>query len=136
MIALDQSRLELFWSDGTVADVDISDSLNHPAFACLRDADEFSTVQVGDWGHSIAWRCGIDMGADTLWRASLAATGDVRQFLDWRLRNGLSLTKAAAALGLARRTIAYYSTGERSIPKSILLACTGWEVQTGLRQAA
>jgi DNA-binding XRE family transcriptional regulator len=78
------------------------------------------------------------MGADTLWRASLTATGrdDVRRFLEWRLRNGLSLAKAAEALGLARRTIAYHSNGERAVPNSILLACTGWEVHAGLRQAA
>ena len=43
---------------------------------------------------------------------------------------------AAEALGLSRRTIAYYSNGERKIPKAILLACTGWEARQNLAKAA
>ena len=58
-----------------------------------------------------------------------------RQFLAWRLRNGLSLSKAAEALGLARRTVAYDSNGER-IPKAILLACKGWDASGGMARAA
>jgi Protein of unknown function (DUF2442) len=46
--ALDQNRLDLVWSDGTIAQVDISDRVNHPAFAALSDPTEFATVQVGD----------------------------------------------------------------------------------------
>jgi hypothetical protein len=136
--ALDQNRLHLVWSDGLEATLDIADRLRNPAFARLRDTVEFATVQLGDWGHSLVWRCGIELGADALWLETLTATGrdDVRQFLEWRLRNGLSLSKAAEALGLARRTIAYYSNGERAIPKAILLACTGWEVSFGLQKAA
>jgi transcriptional regulator with XRE-family HTH domain len=53
---------------------------------------------------------------------------DARAFLEWRLRHGLSLTKAADALGLSRRTIAYYSNGDRPVPRAILLACRGWEL--------
>ena len=47
-------------------------------------------------------------GADALWLETLSATGraDVRQFLEWRLHNGLSLAKAAEALGISR-TSAY-----------------------------
>ncbi len=136
--ALDLGRLRVAWSDNTAADIDVSASLARKAFAPLLDPAEFATVQVGDWGHSVEWRCGIDLGADALWLETLTAAGrnDVRLFLEWRLRNGLSLSKAAEALGLARRTVAYYSNGDRSIPKAILLACTGWEVSTGLQRAA
>ncbi len=65
-----------------------------------------------------------------LWLETLSATGrgDARTFLEWRLRHGLSLAKTADALGLSRRMVAYYSNGEKPIPKSILLACKGWEV--------
>ncbi len=78
------------------------------------------------------------MGADSLWLETLTATGrgDVRSLLEWRLRNGLSLSSAASALGISRRSVAYYSNGEREIPKAILLACTGWEVGQNLRNAA
>lgn len=136
--ALDDARLRLVWSDGTTADVDLSSTLKAKAFAPLRDAATFATAKIGDWGHSLEWQGGIEMGADALWLETLSATGrgDVRQFLEWRLHNGLSLAKAAEALGISRRSVAYYSNGERAIPLSILLACKGWEVSGGLLRAA
>jgi transcriptional regulator with XRE-family HTH domain len=61
---------------------------------------------------------------------TLSAIGraDTREFLQWRLRHGLSLNETAAALGVSRRMVAYYSNGEKPVPKPILLACKGWEV--------
>jgi hypothetical protein len=72
----------------------------------------------------------VELGAESLWLETLSATGraDTREFLEWRLRHGLSLTKAADALGVSRRMAAYYSNGEKPVPKPILLACKGWEV--------
>jgi hypothetical protein len=135
---LGDTRLHLVWSDGTTADVDLSAALKAKAFASLRDADTFATVRIGDWGHSLEWQDGIEIGADALWLETLTATGrdDVRQFLEWRLHNGLSLAKAAEALGISRRSVAYYSNGERAIPRAILLACKGWEISAGLPRAA
>lgn len=136
--ALNAGRLRLVWSDGSHATVDLSATLEKPPFAALRDPAEFATVRIEDWGHSLEWRCGADLGADSLWLETLTANGrgDVRQFLEWRLRNGLSLGKAAEALGISRRSVAYYSNGERKIPLSILLACKGWEAMRGLGKAA
>jgi hypothetical protein len=37
----------------------------------------------------------------------------------------LTLDTAAAALGLSRRMIAYYASGEKPIPKTVLLATEG-----------
>jgi len=48
-------------------------------------------------------------------------------FLRWRWKHGLSLTAAADALGLSRRTIAYYVSGEQEVPRTVLLALKGWE---------
>jgi hypothetical protein len=132
------ASLHLSWSDGTAADVDLSAMLGDHAFATLRDPAEFAKVEVGDWGHSLAWPSGPELGADTLWLETLSATGhgDVRAFLEWRLRHALSLAKAADALGVSRRMVAYYSNGGKKVPKPILLACRGWEVSDGLHQAA
>lgn len=134
------TSLRLAWSDGTRADLDLWHMLDDRAFAALREPVEFANVEVGDWGHSIAWSSGMELGAGTLWLESLAATGrdDARFFLEWRLRNALSLSKAAEALGLSRRMVAYYSNGEKPVPKAILLACRGWEAskREGLSQAA
>ena len=42
-------------------------------------------------------------------------------------RHGLSLSTAARALHLTRRTILYYSTSDTPIPAYIGLGCRGWE---------
>lgn len=128
--AVSSGRLKLGWSDGVEATVDVS--------ALVKVDDGFGGASVGDWGHSVAWPSGAELGADRLWLETLTAIGrdDARQFLEWRMRNGLSLSKAADALGLARRTVAYYSNGERTVPKAILLACRGWDASEGLPRAA
>ena len=116
-------RLRLEWSDGTEAEL----TMPHGE----------GLVEVGDWGHSLVWPDGFELGADSLWLDTLDAIGrgDARYFLEWRLANGLSLAKAADALGLARRTVAYYSNGDRPVPKTVLLACKGWDA-THRRKAA
>ena len=118
----------LRWSDGTKAEVALPE-----AFAARS-----GEVSVGDWGHSIAWPDGTELGADALWLATLSAIGrgDARQFLEWRLANGLSLARAAEELGLSRRTVAYYSNGTRVVPKAILLACKGWDASHPQSRAA
>ena len=123
--------LLLKWSDGTRARLDIGAMLHKRPFRNLRDEKEFARVRPGDWGHSIQWPGGAELGADTLWLETLSATGrdDGRAFLEWRMRHGLSLTKAAEALGLSRRMVAYYSNGEKPVPRPVLLACKGWEAE-------
>ena len=71
----------------------------------------------------------IDMGADRLWEMALEQNGhaDAAKFIRWRWKHGLSLTAAAEALGLSRRTVAYYVSGEQEVPRTVLLALKGWE---------
>ncbi len=78
------------------------------------------------------------MGADTLWHYALEQSGraDAVEFIRWRWRNGLSLTGAAEALGLSRRQVAYYGSGEHEVPRTVLLACKGWEVERQHHAAA
>jgi predicted transcriptional regulator len=52
----------------------------------------------------------------------------VVEFNAWMDRNGLSLSAAAKALGITRRTVLYYHGGHKPIPIYIKLACLGWEV--------
>ncbi len=121
--------LALTWSDGVQAHIDLADVLKDRAFAALADPAQFAQARIGEWGQSVEWPGGVELGAETLWLATLGATGheDARAFLEWRLRHGLSLSKAAEALGISRRMVAYYSNGEKAVPKSIQLACRGWE---------
>jgi Protein of unknown function (DUF2442) len=101
----------------------------------LRDAEVFARVALGEGGHSVEWPGNLDIGADTLWELALRQNGraDAAEFIRWRWKNSLSLSKAAEALGLSRRQVAYYVSGEHEVPRTVLLACKGWEVE---RQAA
>jgi hypothetical protein len=122
---LSDGALRLRWSDGITVSIQLH---GLPGGA----------PTLGEWGHSLEWPNGDEVGADRLWLETLSALGrdDARQFLEWRLHNDLSLAKAAEALGLARRTVAYYSNGDRPVPKAILLACKGWDASPELRRAA
>ena len=123
-----EHRLLLHWEDAAEATLDLAAVVRTAPFQSLAEVSVFQQVEPGDWGHSLVWPNGVEMGADSLWLDSLTVWGrdDTRAFLEWRLRNGLSLNAAAEALGLSRRTIAYYSGG-RPVPRSILLACKGWD---------
>lgn len=124
------AALTVQWSDGTEVELDLRATLRDRRFRGLRDPAAFVRARPGDWGHSVAWPSGEELSAESLWLETLTATGrdDTRRFLEWRLRHGLSLSGAAEALGLSRRMVAYYSNGEKRVPRPILLACTGWEV--------
>jgi len=124
------AALIVVWSDGTRAKIDLGGVLRGRAFRVLRTPDKFEAVDVGEWGHSVEWATGHELSAETLWLETLSATGhgDTREFLEWRLRHGLSLNETAKALGISRRMVAYYSNGEKPVPRPILLACKGWEV--------
>lgn len=124
------ATLTVGWSDGTRAKIDLGGLLRGRVFRVLRTANKFESVHVGEWGHSIEWDAGPELSAETLWLETLSATGhgDTREFLEWRLRHGLSLNETAKALGISRRMVAYYSNGEKPVPRPILLACKGWEV--------
>lgn len=124
------ATLTVQWSDGTRAKIDLGEILRRRTFRSLRDENEFARVRIGEWGHSIEWPSGPELSAETVWLETLSATGhaDTREFLEWRLRHGLSLNETAKALGVSRRMVAYYSNGEKTVPRAILLACKGWEV--------
>lgn len=97
----------------------------------LQDAKVFARVALGEGGHNIEWPGDLDIGADTLWELALQQNGraDVVKFIRWRWKHGLSLTAAAEALGMSRRQIAYYASGEHEVPRTVLLALKGWEVE-------
>jgi uncharacterized protein YbdZ (MbtH family) len=97
----------------------------------LRDADVFARASVGEGGHSVVWPGEIDIGAARLWELALEQSGraDAVEFIRWRWKHGLSLSAAAEALGLSRRQVAYYASGEHEVPRTVLLACKGWEAE-------
>ncbi|WP_295429503.1 DUF2442 domain-containing protein [uncultured Thiodictyon sp.] len=130
---LTEHRLRLTFIDGSTYTLDFTPLLDaSPGLAPLREAAAFAgaTVIPGE-GWAVVWPdFDIQIGADTLWldvEAQQAPDENTRTFVQWRSRHGLSLTQAAAALGLTPRTVSAYGTGARPVPRYIALACKGWE---------
>jgi len=125
------SQLTIVWRSGKHTKVDIAEYLDSPGYERLKDPTFFTTVAVEEWGHGIEWADGeIGIDADSLYRLGKEQAGQafpVGEFNAWMERNGLSLTAAAKALGITRRTIVYYHGGHKPIPVYIKLACIGWE---------
>jgi hypothetical protein len=101
----------------------------------LRETEFFARLGLGEGGHNIRWPDDLDVGADTVWELALRQNGrgDAADFVRWRWKHGLSLSKAAEALGISRRQVAYYASGEHEVPRTVLLACKVWEAE---REAA
>lgn len=128
----DEYSLRLRWVNGKTMSVDLQEPVNHlKGMRPLRNKAVFAQASKGEGGHSVVWPGDIDMGADRLWEMTLGQNGrmDAVEFIRWRWRHGLSLTEAAEALDLSRRQVAYYASGERPVPRYVLLALKGWEVE-------
>lgn len=125
--ALEPCRLRTTWSTGEVLDVDVAKVLRGRSFAGIRKPDVFKTVHTD--GSSIEW-FDTELGPDNVYAWAKEQAGEVshEMFGSWMLRNKLSLSGAAEALGISRRMVSYYRTAHKAIPRSIWLACLGWEV--------
>ena len=133
------NNLIITWQTGKRTTVDISEYLDSPCYERLKDTIFFASVVVEEWGHGVEWADGeIGIDADSLYRLGKEQAGvafPVEDFNAWMDRNGLSLSAAAKALGITRRTILYYHGGHKPIPIYIKLACLGWEVLHSRRAA-
>ena len=125
--ALEPYRLSTGWSTGEVLEVDVSKVMHGQAFAEIRKPEVFCTVHTD--GTSIEW-FDTELGPDNVyaWAKEQADQVSHEMFGDWMHRNNLSLSGAADALGISRRMVSYYRTAHKAIPRSIWLACLGWEV--------
>ena len=127
--ALAPYLLSTNWSTGEVLEVDVGDILRKiPALAPILDPVVFARVHIAEWGGSIEW-FDTEFGEDNVYAWAKEQAGEVSQemFGNWMHRNDLSLTTAAEALGISRRMVSYYRTAHKAIPRSIWLACLGWE---------
>jgi hypothetical protein len=123
-------RLIVRWTNNQEMTVNLEEAVSRlKGLRPLRTQGVFARAAVGEDGYSVTWPGDIDMGADRLWEMALEQNGhaDAAEFIRWRWKHGLSLTAAAEALGLSRRTVAYYVSGEQEVPRTVLLALKGWE---------
>ena len=123
--------LRLTFEDGWVARVNLSHWVaNTELFKPLQQADVFAQARVGDWGTSVVWVDDtVDMGADNLRNLAVEQDGGIghERLINWMHKHSLTQTRAADAIGVSRRMLNYYLAGEKVIPKTVWLACLGWE---------
>ncbi len=122
------ATLDIAWSTGETLPVNVSRLLKrYKLYRPLTDPRFFGKANPGAWGHAVRWPGEIDMSADQLYEIAREQAGEwgPEKFSAWMERHELSLTSAADALDLSRRTIANYRAGGRPIPRVVALACEG-----------
>ena len=132
VVALDDHHLGVSYADGGQFVVDITPVIQgHPGLARLNDASVFRSVKVGDFGASVVWAGddALELASDNLRARAIEQMGGFsHEFIwNWMSKYELSLDDAAIALGLSRRMIAYYRSGEKPVPKTVALACIGFD---------
>lgn len=128
--------LRVGWQKGGEDLVDVSGMIeSFKVYAPLRGSPElFDKVRVGEYGADVVWTDEIDMPADTLWRLAQEQSGATMtsdEFRQWRERRAYTLDTAALTLGISRRTVAYYESGDLAIPRVVALATRGLDAADG-----
>jgi hypothetical protein len=128
------NALELTWDDGHVARVDLGEVIaGHAGLKPIRAAKAFAKAKLSKDGWSVEWPGDIDFGSPQLRRWADEQSGEAMRaedFRRWMEEHELTLDSAASALGLSRRMVAYYLSGEKAIPKTVLLATEGWRARS------
>ncbi len=128
----DGSSLIVVWDDGHRATIDLAALVSRrPALAPILAPG--SLPQISDDGWSLEFSpSGVDFGAAQLRRWADEQAGEAMAapaFRAWMDHHGFTLDRAAEALGLSRRTIAYYLSGEQPVPKTVMLATDGYDAR-------
>lgn len=129
--ALPDYRLRLSYADGQTFEVDLNERIFSIVYLTpLRDTALFAQAKLGFAGRSVDWiEDELDLGTDNLRHLAVEQAGGIghERIWTWLHDTGLTLEQAAEALGISRRMLIYYRDGEKPIPRSIWLACLGWE---------
>lgn len=126
------ATLALHYADGEHYEVDVADVIQRtPSLKRLKQPSVFAGAKVGEHGASVAWggEDDLELAADNLRARAIEQAGGVsHEFVwNWMARHELSLEAAAQALGVSRRMLAYYRSGAKPVPRTVALACVGWE---------
>ena len=131
--------LNVSFVDGSCGVVNMKEFIFSLAgLAPLRDPAAFSGAVLGEYGWEAEWPLfDIQIGADTLFADMLDQRSETPadRFTVWRIRNNPSLAAASRELGVTVRTISAYGSGARPIPRTVELACIGWEEEQRRKSA-
>ncbi|SRR6266849_91425 len=116
--------LNVVWADGTKDCVDLTGLIYRSRHfrVFLDDPPAFRRVQVADFGGGVAWKNGLDYGADTLRMMAdeqRPVTG--ADLVAFETELNLSTAETGALLGLAERTVRAYRSA-KELPQSVAIA--------------
>lgn len=126
------TRLHLHFADGELFELDLGELIRrHPTLAPLKQAQVFRSAKLADQGRTVCWAGNddLELAADNLRARAVEQAGGIsHEFIwNWMARHELTLDAAAEALGVSRRMLAYYRSGAKPVPRTVALACLGWE---------
>lgn len=130
--SLPGARLALTFTNDQQFVLDMNNDIDSfPGLQPLREPQTFKQAAIADDGWTVEWAGpDIQIGADTLYldgQAQAATDENTRIFIGWRARTGLPLALAAEALGVSTRSITRYSNAREATPRTLALACLGWD---------
>jgi hypothetical protein len=133
------ATLRMQFADGQVFILDMTPIIHaHKSLARLKEPAVFASASVADGGYTVTWAGddALELASDNLRaRAITQAGGFSHEFIwNWMAAHQLTLESAARAIGVSRRMLAYYRAGQKPVPRTVGLACIGWE--SGKQQAA
>jgi len=131
---LNNTLLRLTYADGQTFTVDIKPLIRRSSvLAPLQDKAIFSSACIGEWGGCVVFGedDNLELAADNLRARAIEQQGNYSHeyLFEWVARHNLTQQQAANALGLSRRMLNYYLSGAKPLPRTIALACIGWETQ-------
>ena len=129
------ASLLLRYADGEQFEVSLVDTIKqHPTLERLKDPEVSGSAKVVDHGASVIWANDddLELAADNLRARAVEQAGGVSHeyIWNWMAKNNMTLDTAAVALGVSRRMLAYYRSGSKPVPRTVALACRGWEEVT------
>ena len=120
--------LTLTFADGVTLPVDLSSAVkDYPALAAPH---LFATARIDALGGYVVWvEDDLELAADNLRSMAIEQSGGIghERLLNWMHKHRLTQVSAADAIGVSRRMLNYYLSGAKVIPKTVWLACLGWE---------
>ena len=119
------------YDDGSIAVADMAKHLyGHPMLEAVRDQPMvFARFEI-EQGGGLQWPNGADISPGRFWQLHLMRAKEAMHHWDfraWMKCHDLIIDSAAPVLGISRRQAARYSSGEKLIPRTILLACKGYD---------
>lgn len=126
------AALLLTFADGASLPLDLGSTIQkYPSLAALANPALFAQARLDALGGYVVWvEDELEMAADNLRHLAVEQAGGIghERLHVWMHRHQLRQEQAAQAIGVSRRMLNYYLSGARPIPKTVWLACLGWEV--------